>query len=197
MNEKSLFGGEPYLQVPPTLACAIGLNEAIVAQHIEWLCNLPKSGKEIDGHKWIFNTYEQWKEDWFPWWSADTIKRIIQSLELRGIVVSCQPDKGMSRKKYYRISTSAYQHLTFERYHQGKLHRPSGQNAPLEQGNVHPSITVMTEQQSHSIKKRSVKRYMKRKSKYDASHVVIPTEAEEIEATKVRFKELRQSLNNQ
>lgn len=148
----NLFGDEQYLQVPPTLACAIGLNEAIVFQYLHWQTMNPKSGKVIDGHKWVWNTYSEWQKDHFPWWSIDTIKRIFQSLEARGFVESIQPEGGKSRIKYYRTNKAALKNLTYERYQQGNLpSSSSGQNASIhDEGKMPPSYSTVITQKLHS-----------------------------------------------
>lgn len=93
--------------VQQSLAVKLGLNEAVVVQQLHFLSQIP-GGREIDGKHWIFNTYEQWQKDHFPWWSIPTIKRIFQWLERNFIVESCQPDGHMSRKKYYRLNTGMH-----------------------------------------------------------------------------------------
>lgn len=164
MSKTYLIGEEQHVQIPPTLACAIGLNEAIVVQHVHWLCNLPKSGKVIDGEKWVYNTYEEWQKDWFPWWSIDTIQRIFRSLEERMIIISCQPEGKKSRRKYYRINQGAKEQLTFENYHDGKLRSlGTGQVAViLEDGKLRSSLNTVISQQSLSNTKSPRKKYLKR-----------------------------------
>ena len=39
-----------------------------------------------DDRYWSYNTYGQWKEDEFGFWSESQIKRIFQSLEKRGLI---------------------------------------------------------------------------------------------------------------
>ena len=90
---KLLIPEQP-LQILPQLACAIGLNEAIIVQQLHYW-----SLKSKDG--WVYNTYEQWHEQ-FPFWSVITIKRTFLKLEQDGIVISRQ-GKSTNRKKYYRI----------------------------------------------------------------------------------------------
>lgn len=156
-NEDSLLAPEKFLQVPPTLACAIGLNQAIVLQHLYWLQKLPRGGKDIAGHHYVWNTYEQWKKEFFPFWSEHTIKRIFVDLEDKGMVASCQPDGSLSRKKYYRVTDSAIVSLTFQRFNdQAKLARSSGQNGPFLNSNI------LTET---SIQKRKYKRKGDKKPK--------------------------------
>ncbi len=115
----SLLIEEPPLQVLPTLAVAVGLEEAIVVQQLHWYFRNPKNGREINGQRWIFNTYASWKKI-FPWWSEITIKRIFIRLEGMHIVESCQPEGGISRRKYYRLN---YGMINLMR--KGKLSLPS------------------------------------------------------------------------
>lgn len=82
-NFSKLLISEPPLQVLPSLAKEIGLNEAIVVQQIHyWLI---RSEHEHDGKKWIYNSYESWREQ-FPFWSVRTIRRIIAGLKESGII---------------------------------------------------------------------------------------------------------------
>lgn len=69
------------LVVLPTLACAVGLNEAIVIQQINYWISNPKIGKYYDGLHWVRNSLEEWQEQNFPFWSMSTLKRIMASLD--------------------------------------------------------------------------------------------------------------------
>jgi len=51
----------------PELAELIGLNEAIVLQQVHYW--LEKTDFEAKGKKWVYNTIEQWKEQ-FPFFSS-------------------------------------------------------------------------------------------------------------------------------
>jgi DNA-binding PadR family transcriptional regulator len=103
INENTLIEDYP-LMVLPKLAVSIGLENAIVIQQLYWLLKNPDNGKIVDGERWIFNTIAQWTENYFPFWSETTVKRIFRFLEKMGLVVSCQPEGKMSRRKYYRLS---------------------------------------------------------------------------------------------
>lgn len=104
-HHTNLLMDEEPLQVLPTMAAAIGLDESIVVQQLwYWLNPRRKSGKIIDGRRWIFNTYAEWRESNFPFWSEIHIKRLFLSLEKCGIIISCQPEGRISRRKYYRLS---------------------------------------------------------------------------------------------
>jgi len=106
MNKSHLLINEPALQVLPSLAKAIGLDESIVLQQLHYWLNNPKSEGRIDanGVKWVYNTYAEWQEDNFPFWSEDKIKRIFLKLEEQKVVISCQLDAKMrDMTKFYRI----------------------------------------------------------------------------------------------
>lgn len=64
---------ESPLQVLPSLAVLIGLNEAIALQQIHFRTRDKKDG-------WCYDSYETWRKDHFPFWSAITIRRIFKSL---------------------------------------------------------------------------------------------------------------------
>jgi hypothetical protein len=92
-RSSQLLIDEPPLQVLPTLAQLIGLNEAITLQQVHyWLSTVRKTKGErmgrIDrsGQAWIFNRYEAWQEDNFPFWSVPTIRRIFKNLVEWGLV---------------------------------------------------------------------------------------------------------------
>lgn len=92
---------EPPLQVLPSLANTIGLNEAIVLQQIHYW--LSKSTHQKEGYTWIYNTYKEWLEQ-FPFWSERTLQTIFLSLEKKGLVVSKMFSKIKGdRTKWYRI----------------------------------------------------------------------------------------------
>ena len=100
-----LIDDQPLL-LPRHLAKRIGLNEAIILQQIHFLSNPDnRSGRTYQGHKWIYNTYDQWQEQ-FPFWSIPTIKRTILRLEKDGLIHTTDAINKMSmdRTKWYRIN---------------------------------------------------------------------------------------------
>ena len=101
---------EPPLQVLPSLAVAIGLDEAIALQQLHYWLNNPKSEGRVDenGIKWVYNTYAEWKEKDFPFWSEDKIQRVFLDLEKIGLVISAKLDAHKrDMRKFYRIDYNA------------------------------------------------------------------------------------------
>jgi len=93
------------LIVLPQLACAVGLNEAIVLQQLHyWLI---EGGTPHEGRRWVYNSYEQWQVDNFPFWSLPTIRRVFGNLERDGLISSrVEYDRRFqgSRRKWYTIN---------------------------------------------------------------------------------------------
>lgn len=97
-----LLINEPPLQVLPTLAQAVGLNEAIVLQQVHYWLNPQFNKNFFDGKHWVHNTFTQWHEQ-FAFWSKKTIKRTIASLEDSGLLVSFVTG-GFKKTKYYTLN---------------------------------------------------------------------------------------------
>jgi len=90
------------LLVPPTLASKIGLNEAIVLQQIHFLSTI--SDNEIDGRKWVYNSYDDWQNQ-FPFWSRPTIVRIFKRLEDAELIIAGNYNKrAYDRTKWYAVN---------------------------------------------------------------------------------------------
>lgn len=86
-NKSYLLVNERELHFQPSLALAVGVNEAIVIQKVhEWL-NSVGERHEYEDRPWVRNSLKQWHSDNFPFWSEDTIARAITSLRKQGILL--------------------------------------------------------------------------------------------------------------
>lgn len=96
-----LLINEPPLQVLPSLAKEIGLNEAIMLQQMHyWLIN---SSHEFEGVKWFYKTLEDWQTE-FPFWSAMTIRRTLTNLEKQKVIrIGNFNKKKFDKTKWYTI----------------------------------------------------------------------------------------------
>lgn len=115
------------LLVYPTLAKAIGLNEALVLQQLHyWLDPRRGIGKEQDGRRWVYNTYEQWQEQ-FPFWSTRTIQNIMLGLEKAELIESTDRFNRDSRDrtKWYTIN---YGHPVLDGGHENSSRSMSTKN---------------------------------------------------------------------
>ncbi|WP_374990878.1 DUF968 domain-containing protein [Escherichia coli] len=138
----SLLFAERPLVINTQLAMKIGLNEAIVLQQLHYWLRDTNSGMECDGVRWIYNTTEQWLEQ-FPFWSESTLKRAFASLKTLGLL-RCEKLNKSKRDmtNFYTINYGS------ELLDGGKLSEsiglkcaaPSGQNDTMEEVKTKRSI---------------------------------------------------------
>lgn len=98
----SLLINEPPLQVLPSLAKEVGLNESIMLQQMHyWLL---KSTHEFNQEYWFYKTLDEWQLE-FPFWSTMTIRRILGNLEKKKLVkVGNFNKKKFDKTKWYTIN---------------------------------------------------------------------------------------------
>ncbi|MBL0941393.1 MAG: hypothetical protein IBJ00_01495 [Alphaproteobacteria bacterium] len=106
-----LLINEPPLQVLPTLAFKIGLNEAIILQQIHYWLNPQINKKCIEGRYWVYNSCESWQQQ-FKFWSKNTIRRAIVSLQTQRLLIirNFNHDK-FNHSKWYSIDYEQLQLL--------------------------------------------------------------------------------------
>lgn len=195
------------LVVSPELASRIGLNEAIVLQQICYWLEDTTSGVDYDGKRWVYNTIEEWTEQ-FPFWSEKTVKRALTSLKSRGLIYVEQLKKTQhDRTNYYAIN-HANPLLT-----DGDKLTPStrsncparkGQSVPMDKANMSPSIgstcpdlTENTTENTTEITTDTVRQAspaqppLDYQSVLDAYHQIIPEMPRVAEFTDSRRDKLR------
>lgn len=116
---------ESPLQVLPSLACIIGLNEAIFLQQLHYWLKTSPTKKEHEGRvrSWIYNTYHSknsgngnttgWESN-FPFWSARTIMRIVESLRDKKLIITTDELNGSrtNRTLWYTIDYDELEKLS-------------------------------------------------------------------------------------
>lgn len=102
-----LLMNEPALQVLPTLATRLGLNEAVFLQQLHFLTN--EKRPDQNGLRWVRKTYPEWKRTTFPFWSVSTIERTAKALaKLRLVVIEQRDKSNRNRDNYYAIDHVAF-----------------------------------------------------------------------------------------
>lgn len=137
-----LLINEPPLQVLPSLAKQVGLNEAIFLQQLHF--KLLISNNERDGYKWIYKTIPEWNTE-FPFWSYDTVKRIVASLEKQQLIVTTSEynKMKMDKTKWYRVNYSQMASLSIGQNalsNNAKCTDRRGQSALTDEGNLPRAI---------------------------------------------------------
>ena len=142
------------LLVLPSLAKAIGLNEAIILQQVNyWLQNLEQTKRKEpekyayhckEGRVWIYNTYTEWGEQ-FPFWSIATIKRTLRSLEKSGYLLTGNFNaKGYDQTRWYAIDFDKINTLENKENEKKEPANPRisslGQNDPMDKVKMTQSL---------------------------------------------------------
>jgi hypothetical protein len=101
-SNKLLCTDKPLILSGRLAAVLNSVEAAIVLQQVHyWLGK--KGGKIIDGVHWIYNTYEQWLEQ-FPWLSKWRLRKIFYKLRETEILKFAQHDQHeYKRRGYYTI----------------------------------------------------------------------------------------------
>lgn len=119
MNFKELFiDKSKTLIVNTDLALVLGdLNEAIVLNQLNYWIEINKKAEKnlVDGKYWVYNSYNDWRINNFPYWSEKTIQRTFTRLENKGVVLSANYNKlAIDKTKWYTIDTEKLQELVNE-----------------------------------------------------------------------------------
>ena len=134
---------EPPLQVIPSLAVLIGLNEAIVLQQIHFRLRISKN--ERDGYRWVYNTQAEWQEQ-FPFWSLATVKRTLASLRDKGLIVTDAYNRSpFDRTTWYRIDYDKLRELSSS----SECAIAADADEPLQEVEL-PSSSIQTKKTSKS-----------------------------------------------
>ena len=140
-NSKLLIKDYP-LQLLPELALVVGLKESIVLQQFQYLISYAKKKEQDDKHHkgrwWTYNSYEELKKKYFKFWSVDTIKRAILSLEKKGILTFDRfPKRYSDRRKWYTINYDVLGDQIKKTQQKSKEDEPrSRQDAPMHNDKV-------------------------------------------------------------
>lgn len=184
MGEFNLFDDYPIV-VDKKLAKIIGLNEAIVLQHIHyWLINNERNGINFkEGRYWTFNSIKKWQEETFYFWSIDTVKRIFKNLEQKGLLIAGNFNKkGYDRTKWYTID--------YQKLYSIHCNQTIVQNAPMQRGKMHQCNSAKCPNAIVQNAPTYTKEYTNITTKSTNTHLVCAETKEEItRLLKEKFKE--------
>ena len=142
MNFSELFiDKSKTLIINTELAVILGdLNESIVLNQLNYWLEINKKANKhfIDGRFWVYNTYNDWKEENFQYWSEKTIQRTFTRLENKGIVISANYNKsGIDKTKWYTIDYDKLEEIV-------NLYREEHDNLSQQQDNMSTRQDKMT-----------------------------------------------------
>ena len=104
MSHQRLLRKDSCLVLQPSLVKELGRSTALVLQQIHYWLSSNQYGKEHDGRRWIYNSYNAW-EDQIKIYSISTIRRSLVKLEELGFISSdFLSTKKSDRTKWYSIN---------------------------------------------------------------------------------------------
>ena len=108
MDYKELFiDKDDILLIRKELVRVLGdLNEAVILNQLHYWIEINRKAEKnfYDVRYWVFNTYQEWKETDFDFWSTDTIRRTLTRLENKGIILTANYNKlKIDKTKWYTI----------------------------------------------------------------------------------------------
>jgi DnaD/phage-associated family protein len=175
------------LIVLPALAVKIGLNEAIIVQQMHYW--LQKSKHIYDGQAWIYNTHAGWQEQ-FPFWSINTIRRAIKSLEDAGILIVGNYNKlKIDNTKWYRIDYQVLEGLSRPPAQNGQTECSEWADHLLNMGRPLPETTTETTTENKEQQQRPRKVTLFKAFQENFGRPLNPMEIEKIKAMEVEHNE--------
>ncbi len=142
-----LLINESPLQVLPTLAVIAGLHEAIIIQQVHFR-STGKKKPGTGGHKWIWDSYEMWKQEHFPFWSIMTIRRNFESARIAGFLI-CKKERHNGRGDHrlswrvdYKKLEDAYQRHVQNEQAQEQSEQPEYQNEQAQEQSEHNNVLI-------------------------------------------------------
>ncbi len=113
MSNRYFLDDDDILVVNRTLAKAIGLNASIALRQVYyWMKENRKKKSEKHFHDqcwWTFNTYQEWVDGNFEFWSYDTVRRALKHLEHLGLIyVGSYNERKGDQTKWYTVNFGAY-----------------------------------------------------------------------------------------
>ncbi len=182
-----LLINESPLQVQPSLAKAIGLNEAVFLQQLHYWLGVSKFVR--DEKKWVYNTYDEWL-DQFKYMSLSTLKRTIKSLKDQGLLCVEQFDNKRSNQvNYYAINyevlnkigeensqaIDSIDEVKMSQCNGSKWNDGLGQNEPMDKVKMNQSPLGQNEPICNTRDSQETSQENnKKKNKFDAAQVELP-----------------------
>lgn len=114
----SLLIDEQPLQVIPTLAAKLGINQAILLQQINYWIKIAEKSEDSRKYKrekwWTYNTYSDWQKQ-MPWLSESGIRKLVKQLRDDNLIAVVKYNKqGQDHTYWYTINYDAVETLSGE-----------------------------------------------------------------------------------
>jgi hypothetical protein len=134
------------------LAAEIGEPAAQMFHRIWYFCTRTDSGRVVVGRRWIRNSFFQWRENHFPHWGLNTVKRAVQILTDRELIhkgshnqakqdrtlwYAVNFDHPLLRKAGYIDHKTSAQNGSMQNPKMGRCKDPKRTDAKTQNGSMH------------------------------------------------------------
>lgn len=111
MSNKLLINESP-LVFQPSLAVYMnydgkrnGLQKAIIVQQVHFLSRYAASSRVMNGQRWVSYSFQDWEDEVFPFWKADTIRKLFSEMVEDGVLIEeYSNDDKFDRTKWHRVN---------------------------------------------------------------------------------------------
>jgi hypothetical protein len=152
---------EDFIQLFPTLAVRAGINKAAILQKLYFLVHVTENTKNeanhFEGRWWVYNTYAEWQEQYFPWLTVGTVKRLFLELEEDKIVLY-HPLNKHAKKKYYTIDEEFWPTWLNRKPSQKKTNRNRHKKRRLPSQKETISVTKESDESTQNVPMIGTKR---------------------------------------
>ncbi|MCG6601298.1 hypothetical protein [Acinetobacter baumannii] len=181
-----LLINESPLQVQPSLAMAIGLNEAIFLQQLHYWLGASKFKR--NDRVWVYNTYPEWLLQ-LKYMSLATLKRTIKSLKEQKLILVERFDKAKSNQvNFYAIdydilaiveenitqALDSIDKLKMSQSISSNCTIPLAQNEPMDKLKMSQSLQENTQENTQENINKKTKQKSSKFSFEDACSVTLP-----------------------
>ncbi len=139
MNYRELLiNKDKVVMTSVVLACVIGdCEEAIALNQVSyWLERYKEMNRNFkEGRFWVYNSYQKWHDDNFPFWHPSKIQRIFRSLEDKGLLLSSNHNSaGFDKTKWYSIDYEKLQEMLNDYEFKNKNSLIENEQSSIENG---------------------------------------------------------------
>lgn len=123
--------------VPDDLAILIGVDQTMMLCQIDfWIQNHQDDEHCKDGRYWIYESYDNWKEQ-FPYWGKTKIREIIRKLKEKNLIITGNYNKmSGDNTKWYTVNYDLLDKIMSEKKRLDDTHLSENGTGPLSESDT-------------------------------------------------------------
>ena len=123
--------------VPDDLAILIGVDQTMMLCQIDfWVQNHQDNEHCKDGRYWIYETYDDWVEQ-FPYWGKTKIREILRKLKEKNLIITGNYNKmSGDNTKWYTVNYDLLDKIMSEKKRLDNTHLSESDTCPLSESDT-------------------------------------------------------------